>query len=778
MVKARTNAGTRGVLRKKLFRDMGGSFMQFLAMFLLCALGTWVFTGLDAAWRMQDVTIESYIEDQNLADFWVQGSSFSKQDISRMRNVRGVSDLQARITLEADCPDLDGKVTAAVHAVQGKMTINTPVIREGEMLSPSDTRGCMVEEQFASAQGLEVGDTLTLEVNDVRYTFIVRALVLSPEYLLTVKDMSPDPATYGFVLLSAEALPAYPFTEAVIDLQDGADGDAAREAIEDAVPGAFVITQKTHSATVSAREYPRLFRNMSYLFPVLAYFVAILVVVTTISRMVDTQRTQMGTLKALGYTDRQIRRHYLSYALVPSLTGSAVGLVLAQFTLPQIIWRMVATNVRVPEVLMAPISPISWFMSALEVVVSLFICYRHVNRKLKETTAELLRPKPPKSGARIFLERITPLWNRFSFNTKMVARNIFRNKGRTFMSVIGLLFCNMLIICSFGLQESLPHFVEDYFSGTLAYDTYLELESGTEGTEAGYRARIDAETVDTVMDVAVTMESSANKRSALITVFPEDLTLIRLGEDHTVMDLPEDGLVLTVKMAEMMNVSAGDKITFTIAGDTDEIETFVAEIANINLGLNAYMGEAAWNRLHKGDFTPTAILVKNLTALGETQVDAMDEVTSVKHPASQQKQTLRILDSASMAFSVLSGVALGLAFVICYNMGLLNFTERTRDYATLKVLGYHQKEIRRLMMRENNVTAIIGVLAGILPGILLIKIILKMCEFESMVFVMYVTWPTVALSSLVSYLFATLIGAFLTRKVRSIDMVEALKSVE
>jgi len=210
MVKARTNAGTRGVLRKKLFRDMGGSFMQFLAMFLLCALGTWVFTGLDAAWRMQDVTIESYIEDQNLADFWVQGSSFSKQDISRMRNVRGVSDLQARITLEADCPDLDGKVTAAVHAVQGKMTINTPVIREGEMLSPSDTRGCMVEEQFASAQGLEVGDTLTLEVNDVRYTFIVRALVLSPEYLLTVKDMSPDPATYGFVLLSAEALPAYP----------------------------------------------------------------------------------------------------------------------------------------------------------------------------------------------------------------------------------------------------------------------------------------------------------------------------------------------------------------------------------------------------------------------------------------------------------------------------------------------------------------------------------------------------------------------------------------
>ena len=137
-----------------------------------------------------------------------------------------------------------------------------------------------------------------------------------------------------------------------------------------------------------------------------------------------------------------------------------------------------------------------------------------------------------------------------------------------------------------------------------------------------------------------------------------------------------------------------------------------------------------------------------------------------------------MMDSAAAAFSILSAVALGLAFVICYNMGLLNFTERTREYATLKVLGYHQKEIRRLMLRENSLVAIMGVGAGIIPGILLVQVILKMCEFDSMVFQAHITWPTVLLSSVATFAFTWLIQRLLTRKVRSIDMVEALKSVE
>jgi len=160
------------------------------------------------------------------------------------------------------------------------------------------------------------------------------------------------------------------------------------------------------------------------------------------------------------------------------------------------------------------------------------------------------------------------------------------------------------------------------------------------------------------------------------------------------------------------------------------------------------------------------------------RLDEMDEVTSLKRPPEQFTETLKVLDSANAAFSILSAAALALAFIICYNMGLMNFSERTRDYATLKVLGYHQREIRRLMLRENNITAFLGVVIGIPPGIYLTDLILKTCEYDSMVFASNVTARSIALASLITFVFTYLIEWVLTRKVRTIDMVEALKSVE
>ena len=160
------------------------------------------------------------------------------------------------------------------------------------------------------------------------------------------------------------------------------------------------------------------------------------------------------------------------------------------------------------------------------------------------------------------------------------------------------------------------------------------------------------------------------------------------------------------------------------------------------------------------------------------QLESMDEVSGFKYPEQQCQSTMRIMDSTKTAFTVLSCAALGLAFIICYNMGLLNFTERTRDYATLKVLGYHQKEIRSLMMRENNYVAVLGVLIGIPPGVWLVKLILKMCEYESMVFVSKVSWFSILGACVITFTFSCMIEGLLTRKVRSIDMVEALKSVE
>lgn len=765
-------------LRRKLRRDMRQNLMQFLALMLLCFLGTWVFAGLDANWRTDERTIETWIRDGRLCDFWVRGAGFAREDLYRVGAVPGVTEVQRRITLEAECPDLDGKVTAAVHAYDGEMTLNVPLVRAGENLSPGDTRGCLVEEQFAAAQHLTPGDGLTLTLLGQRFTFTVRGTVLSPEYLITSRDGAPDPAVFGYVLISAQALRGVPVNDLLIRADPDADPARLERDLGAAVPEAMVLSQETHASTVQARNYVRLFRNMSYLFPVLAYFVAALVVVTTLSRMMDTQRIEMGTLRALGYDDRAIRRHYLAYALWPSLIGSLSGLLLAQVTLVPVLFAMVAVNLRVPAVLHAPISPIAWAMAAAEVAAAVLICLRHEKRAARETAAELLRPRPPAAGARILLERIPALWKRFSFNTKMVVRNIFRNKGRTFMSLVGMLFCNMLIICSFGLQESIPAFIGDYFEGTLAYDQRVDLEPGSSGTLESYRSRIDCERLDAVMEMSVSLRTEGKTRTAPLTVLPPDTVLLRLGPDQTEMKLPEEGLTVTRKLAAVMGLRVGDTAEVWLTGERKGIPMTVAAIADTNIGQSAFLSRPAWERLRRGPFTVSALLIRGATERGQRQIDDLDRVSAVHRPAEQYRKTLRFMDSARAAFSILSAVALGLAFIICYNMGLLNFTERTREYATLKVLGYHQREIRRLMLRENALTAVLGVALGIAPGIGLVSVILKACEFEAMVFEAHVSLPTVLLSSLATYAFTWCIEGLLTRKVRRIDMVEALKSVE
>lgn len=768
----------RGTLTKKLFRDMARSLMQFLAMLLLCALGTWVFSGLDATWRMLELSIESHFEGGHLADAWIKSASFSQRQLLQLKHLDGIEHIQARVALEMDAPDLGDSVSLQVDAYDGDMAINTPLLRDGELLNMSDLRGCLLEEQFAQAHGLTVGDNITLDIVGQRQNFVIRGIILSAEYMLTTKDVTPDPEHYGFMYISAKAVPNLPFTEVLIALKDGVTTEDILEQVQDIVPGSLVLTQGTHQSTASARNYISMFKNMTLLFPVLVFIVAAMIVVSTLTRMMEGQRIQMGTLKALGYRDGQIRTHYLSYALVPSLIGSVIGLFVGQVTIPYVIWRIVATNLRFPWQRHAPISAAAWTITALSIVLSVFICLHTYRKAARETTASLLRPKPPKSGTRILLERVGILWRRFTFNTKMIIRNLMRSKGRTALTLVGVLCCNMLIICTFGLSESIEWFIRQYYVGTLQYDLRVDLDQTYSGTLESYRSRLDAETVDGVMELAVSLNSDTHSRSGLLTVLADDQSTIFLGENAGLLAMPEEGAVISRKLADVMGVELGGSLTVWLTGDTEPVDIRLSGYAETNIGQGLFLSRTAWEKYRKGAFAPTALLLVNPTDAAMRRVEQMDETSLIKYPDQQCQDTMRIMDSTAAAFSILSGAALGLAFIICYNMGLMSFTERTRDYATLKVLGYHQKEIRRLMMRENNMTAILGVLLGIIPGIWLTGTILKMCEYESMVFVARVSPASILLACAITYVFTCMIEYLLTRKVRTIDMVEALKSVE
>lgn len=767
----------RNVLGRKLWRDMRRSAMQFVAIVLLCALGTWVYSGLDGAWRMIELSSETYFAQTNLADLWVYHADVSRDDVDALRAIPGVKQVQSRFTAELDVPALGEDVSLLTHAYQGAPAMNTPLVLSGAALRSHDRRGLLLDEKFAQAHGLAVGDRITLRLNAEDRTFVIRGLALSSEQVMTVKDVTPDPARYGYAIVNLDAFAQMPLNQVLMSLSPGADATLVEKQAHAALPEAMLVTQRTQASTQRTRSEAAMFRNLTYIFPTLTFLVAAMMVLSTLTRMIENQRTQIGTLKALGYSRRKIRTHYLYYALVPSLLGSLGGLFVGHLMLPDMLYAMETTHFILPEKLRPPISLPAWGMAGLMVLLSVAICLYTYRRAAREEAAALLRPKPPKAGSRVLLERWGWLWRKLSFNAKMVVRNVARNKGRTALAMVGLLCCNMLIICAIGLQDSVDACVGGYYQGTVDYDLRADLDADA-GTLQSYQNRLEADRVEGVMEKQVSLHSPHDTRVTLLTVLQEDQRLLRLGKGNTVTPLPAAGVAISRKLAEVTGLAAGDPVQLWLPGDDTGISFTVAQVLEVNVGQSVYMSAAVWEALHKGAFQPTGLLLKAPTALTRHQLSQADEVTALKDPHEQYRRALSILDSTTAVFSLMYGAALGLAFVICYNMGLISFTEHTRDYATLKVLGYHQKEIRGLMMWENNLITLIGAALGIGPGVLLTQAVLATVQTENYRFMADIPFTSILFATVITCLFSVFIEWMLTRKVRTINMVEALKSVE
>ena len=767
----------KNTLRKKLYRDMSRSAMQFLSIILLCALGTFAFAALDGMARMTRTTIDTYFEENNLCDFWVTvPAGVDRSTLAKLEAIDGIDEVIARSVTDLETT-LGNNVNVNLTSYNGEMTINTPLLREGELLTPTDMRGCLIQERFARAQGLEVNDRLSVKLGNQEHTFTIRGIVVSPEYIALSMGVAADPEKYGFILTNSRALPAIPLTQAIVTLEDGAEEAAVKQAIESALPDALVLDRKSHTSTARCENDAQMFENLTYVFPILCYAVAALIVMTTLSRMIDNQRMQMGTLKALGFSARQIRNHYLSYAILPSLLGALIGTVVGHLALPPVLWDALMGQSEMPYRLRPPISVPAWCMVGLTVVMSVTICYFTYRKSAKETTAALLRPKPPKDGKRILLERITPLWKRLSFNSKMIVRNLMRNKLRTVMSFIGLLCCTMLIITSFGLQDSVKTISHKYYTETLRYDLRANL-TGEVGTAESYERRLAADKVECVMETSVSLRADGGARTVMLTVLEDEQTMQHLGEEETYLLLEPGTIAVTLKMTKTLGIELGDTVRLYLPGDDEPLEMTVGQIAHNNTVQGVYMNRSTWEAQRRGDFVPTAIQLQGVSDALIAELNSMDEVDSLDNPQDQIADMLELLEALNSVFFMITCIALALAFVICYNMGLMNFVERLREYATLKVLGYHQKEIRSLILNENLIITILGVLCGIYPGYLLTNVVMHSCEPETAFYPGEPTLQSVVLACVITFFFSVFIQLILTRKVRKIDMVEALKSVE
>ena len=767
----------KSMLLKKLLRDIRRSAMQFVALVFLCILGTLLFTGIDSIASMIRATNDAYFTENHLANFWVTVPEVNRDALLRVQNVPGVKGAEARFSVDMES-ELQGEPLVNVVGCHGGMDINRPIVRSGEALVPGDRRGCLLQAGFADAHGLRVGNSIVLKQESFEYSFVVRGIVYSPEFISISSSGFPgDAAQYGYILVNADALAHIPLTQMVVET-DGTISEArVEQGIRNALPYAMIVNRKAHRSTVTAVDNEIMFRNISLVFPVAAFLVSALIVMTTLTRMIENQRVQIGTLKALGYSERKIRGHYLSYAFWPSLIGSVSGAIIGHLTVPQLIWVLLIGKYEYPYQIIPGISIAAWGMVLFSVGVSVFICLRAYQKTARESAAALLRGKPPKDGRRLLLERITPLWKRLSFNGKMVVRNLMRNKMRTLMSCIGLLCCNALIIASMGLQDSISLAADNHYQKALRYNLLVTLNEKAGNVDA-YKQRLDAEGVECVMEMPVRIFTAQGERTTLLTVVEEEQRMLWLGKEESYLPIESGALVITEKLAKTLLVAIGDMAWIQPPGEKEAIGMPVGQIVYNNLAQGLYLTQSTWEGLRKGAFRPTHIQLYNPSAACVAMLGDMTEVQSTKTSEEQKKDLLSALDMLSSVFVILMVIALALAFVICYNMGLINFAERTREYATLKVLGYHQKEIRRLIMNENMMITVLAIFLSILPGVGFTGMILTVAETESAFYTANILPASMILSSVITFLFSCFIQWFLVRRVQHIVMVEALKSVE
>ena len=535
-------------------------------------------------------------------------------------------------------------------------------------------------------------------------------------------------------------------------------------------------------------------KNIGKVFPMIFFLVAALISLTTMTRMVEEQRTQIGTMKALGYGKASIASKYLSYAFLATVGGSIAGVLFGEKVLPFIIiqaygimyWNIgdhMQLDYELQYALIASGAAVICTMGA-----TLFSCAK----TLAETPASLMRPPAPKEGKRILIERISFIWKHLSFSWKSSMRNLFRYKKRLFMTIFGIAGSMGLMLVGFGLYDSIMDIAILQYDQIQHYDAMvINDEDATDSQEKDLLKFLDGNSeIDHYTRVQLTkMTAPKEKGSVSIYVyvpentenFKEDVTL-RDRKSHEQYELTDDGAVICEKTASLIGVKAGDKIT--LEKDNRKYKVKITAVTENYMGHYVYMTPPCYEKTfgEKPEYSSTVYTMKedaesDLETLGNA-ILKYPAALSISYTSSTAGQVERMLGSLGAVIWVLIISAGMLAFVVLYNLNNINITERQRELATLKVLGFYDGEVSQYVFRENILLSFIGILAGAVFGILLHRYVITTVEVDAVMFGRNIKPISFVYSGIITFGFSMFVNMVMHFKLKKINMVESLKSVE
>lgn len=568
---------------------------------------------------------------------------------------------------------------------------------------------------------------------------------------------------------------------------------AKNEIDQIAVAEWYVLDRNFHYSYVDYQGAIERMDAIAVIFPVFFFLVAALVCLTTMTRMVDEHRTQIGTMKALGYSGKAIAFKYVFYAAFASLAGCIVGLLFGLIVFPGVIYTAWNMMYILPPIRFTAHIPLMILSTVLIVSVTtaatLFACYS----ELVETPALLMRPKAPKLGKKILLERMPWLWNRFNFTSKVTARNIFRYKKRFFMTVIGISGCTALLIAGFGIKDSINAIVDVQFGEVFEYigTATLSSDAGEERIQEMISELKKADELDDVMAVhcaSSTLDFDGESMDMTLMVIEdadefESFVSLHERENKALIELSSDGVILTEHMCNQMGISVGDLVE--ISNEDGIVREFeVIGITENYVNHFAYMTKKEYRSaydLRALDNTLLLVVNDELSPQDGEVADLLtkyDEVQSVSFYTSIRDNFSSMIQSLDLIVIVIIISAGALAFVVLFNLTNVNVSERVREIATLKVLGFHNTEVNKYVYNENIVLSIIGALAGLFIGKYLHLAIMVMVELDNVMFGRLVKPVSYVYAFMVTLMFTLIVNQVMKKKLKQIPMVESLKSVE
>lgn len=796
------------MLTRKLFRTAWGYKSQFLSMIIMITLGMGIFLGFNMEWYTIEYDTSRFFADTDYADYRLYSQEgFTSDELEKIAGIDGVKAATRFLSVNLD---LKGKTNKALALdVSENYTVSTFIVMDGESYDENGD-GFWLSDKFAAANNYKLGDELTLEFQGLDISGKIVGLIKSGEHMICVADknqLMPDYNTFGYAYISPEKLRSLirekledtyyeemkkagiPETMldktqlsvfinddtvseaenklyAQVNILSDMDKEKLEDAVKDKLGRTIMVTPKTdHVVYKEAMGEADEGKTMGSVMPVLFLAIAILTMVTTMHRIATKEKIQIGTLKALGFKNRRILRHYTSYGLFIGVVGTALGMGLGYLVCKSVMSEdgMMGTYFDMPDWTAA--TPFFCYPVMLGTIILLtLISYLSVYRQLRGTAAEALRPYTPKKMRKLLWER-TKLWDKLRFGTKWNIRDLSRHKSRSFMTLFGIVGCMVLMVGGLGMRDTMSGFLDLLDKDISNYATKVNL---VDNADIGEAKKLASE-LDGDWESLTGISLEGDTVSLDIVHNPKAMYNI-IDEDNRRIDLGDEGVYLCLRLKDKAKI--GDKITFSPYGSND---TYTAKVVGYNRSImteSVTMSDTLADKLGI-DYTITAIYTDKKTG----DIFSSDLISG-KQDKAQLMETFNsfvsIMDSMVIILVVAAAV---LGIVVLYNLGIMSYVERSRELATLKVLGFRSKQIGRLLISQNIWLTFIGVIIGLPAGVGVLQWLLLALagEYEMKLMLGSLTY---FVSILLTFGVSLLVGLMVAGKNKKIDMVEALKGAE